>query len=175
MSKKLDLEAIFTAVAKDRNTESSAKAGDRRQRIENLEFWRRMPMSRALEERVLVAMICDPAVLSLCDDVETGDFATPRLMTVFTALRCLQADGTWAAGTVYEAIYWLGDHLAREDAAKGTRKREIIDDIYLGQLICDHMYETYGPFGSPDAEWVRHDVDRLRRLADRRREILLES
>ncbi|HET9063750.1 MAG TPA: hypothetical protein VFO62_10715 [Candidatus Binatia bacterium] len=166
---KVDIKAILGNAVKARTEAVATHEEQRVRRIENLEFWRRLPVAHALEGRVLVAMLCDSAVLALCEDVESDDFAHSRHRVVFNALRNMQALGLWSTWTVYEAVYHLGERLALEDEQLDKHVRDHVDDIYLGELIAKHMYETYGEVGAPDAAWLAHDCAKLRELAEKRR------
>jgi len=141
-----------------------------------------LPVSAPLEGRLLAAIICDPAVLAICDGVETDDFAVFGHQWVFAALRIVQARGEWVmpawpstsdvgarAIALARCIDALGDELARLDKRDEKHTRDTVDDLYLAELLARHTWETYGPPGSPIAAWVEHDARQLRELADRRR------
>lgn len=175
-----DLDAIDEQVARERAAAQrpAVVAGETRERrerqVRELEHAIDFPCSPTLEGRLLAAMVCDPAVLALCEDVDSEYFHKLWHLEVFMTLRALQAAGAFQVGevfTVYDAIAAVGDYLEARDAFLEKNVRSSVDDAFLAELLARHMHETYGPFGAPIAAWVLHDVAQLRELARARREL----
>lgn len=101
------------------------------------------------EARLFGALVCEPGVLELCEDLETDDFADLHLRFAFLALRNLQARGARiGAETIESELLRLG-------------YENVVADI-------GRVWATFDLHGYHSRALVRDDVRWLKKLARRR-------
>lgn len=111
------------------------------------------------ERRIIAAMLTEPHVLAMCDDIETADFNDFRLWILLDAIRTLQSD----AKTI--GIFEVERLLEKRDVLSGQRIADKVDITFLALLITD-----YPPYNGA-IMLVRYDVSWLRELTSRRRQL----
>lgn len=113
------------------------------------------------ERRILAALIVEPAVLRLADDLECGDFSDARFAHVLAAIRRLQAT---SADVGIDEI----DHeLQLEDMVRDRMGAGAIAPL-AGFWFLANLLLEFAPYGSETA-LVEHDLAWLRELSTRRR------
>lgn len=140
----VDLDAIMHEIRERQERERSVE------QAESL----RSPLTEA---RLLAAIIAEPCVLELCEDVELDDFTDFRYRAAFKSIRDLQASGC------RPDLLAIVDDIAMDDLAYDKHVGETVDVVFLASLV-DEM-----PPYRRDLMGLEHDRYWLRTLADKRR------
>ncbi len=112
------------------------------------------------EARLLGAMLCEPDVLSWCDEIELYDFALWTHQEVLKALRNLQARGELVGPLEVFA------EIERTDTLSDKHVADTVNAGFLGLLVCEAQYLEAS--GQTLAIW---DIRYLRSLANNRRRV----
>lgn len=117
------------------------------------------------ERRLLASLIAEPHVLAMADDVEDQDFSDPRCRSVLAAIRRLRADGADVGLVEIDHEIQLQD-MDREKVGAGA-VAEKAGFWFVAEILTMH----FAPYRD-ETELLAHDMAWLRKLADRRRELV---
>lgn len=131
---------------------------ERRERTERaIANARRVPFSPITEGRVLATLLVCEWALSASPELEVEDFADPRHVALFAAMRACEARGEFVG--VIEVL----DEIERLDRRDGSHMSEHVHACFVGILVVTHP-----PYS--EHEWP-HNLWWLRELAQVRRSL----